>query len=78
MGRLRGLREEIPEHVCALEIALRVSLLGVDEIREFNRVSDEEHWSVVANLKTKINQFSLNYHDSLVNTPYYTQIHLKN
>lgn len=44
--------EEIPEHVRALEIALRVSLLGVDEIREFNRVSNEEHGGVVTNLKS--------------------------
>lgn len=49
MGRFWSLREEIPEHVSALEIALRVSLLGVDEIREFNRVSDEEYGGVVTN-----------------------------
>jgi len=52
MCRFWSLREEIPEHVGALEVALRVSLLGVDEIREFNRVSDEEYGSVVANLKS--------------------------
>jgi len=54
------LREEVPEHVSALEIALRVSLLGVDEIREFNRVSDEEYGGVVTNLKStkQINIFN--------------------
>lgn len=49
MSRFWSLGEEIPEHVRALEIALRVSLLGVDEIREFNRVSNEEHGGVVTN-----------------------------
>jgi len=60
MGRFWSLREEVPEHVSALEIALRVSLLGVDEIREFNRVSDEEYGGVVTNLKStkQINIFN--------------------
>lgn len=49
VSRFRNLREEVPEHVGTLEIGLGVSLLGVDEIREFNRVSDEEDGGVVTN-----------------------------
>lgn len=36
-----------PEHVGILEMALRVTLLSVDKVREFGRVADEEHGSVV-------------------------------
>jgi hypothetical protein len=39
---------EIENHVVAFKIGLRVSLLGVDEVGELDRVSDEENWSVVA------------------------------
>lgn len=49
VSRLRSLREEVPSHVGALQVGLRVSLLGVDEIRELNGVSNEEDWGVVAN-----------------------------
>jgi hypothetical protein len=41
-------REEVPEHVGIFQVGLRVAFLGVDEIREFARVTDEEDWSVVA------------------------------
>lgn len=50
VSRLRSLREEVPSHVGALQVGLRVSLLGVDEIRELNGVSNEEDWGVVSNL----------------------------
>ncbi len=36
-----------PEHVGILEIGLRVSLLSVDEVREFCGILDEEDWGVV-------------------------------
>lgn len=49
MSRFRNLRKEIPEHVRAFQVSLRISLLGVNEIREFNRVSNEENGSVITN-----------------------------
>lgn len=45
----RNLRKEVPEHVGALEVSLGVSLLGVDEIGEFDGVSNEEDGGVVTN-----------------------------
>lgn len=49
MGRFRNQRKEVPEHVGALEVSLGVSLLGVDEIGEFDGVSNEEDGGVVTN-----------------------------
>jgi hypothetical protein len=48
--RLRGEREEIPEDVRVLDVLGRVPLLGVDEVRELDGVTDEEDGRVVANL----------------------------
>ncbi len=45
---LRRQREEIPHRRRVLEIGLRVALLRVDEVREFQRVAQEEHRRVVA------------------------------
>ena len=36
-----------PEHVRILEVRLRVTLLGVDKVRELGGVADEEHGRVV-------------------------------
>lgn len=49
VSRFRNLGKEVPEHVSALEVGLRVSLLGVNEVREFDGVSNEEDGSVVTN-----------------------------
>ena len=46
---LGGVGPEIPGHLGALDTSLRVSLLGVDEIRELDWVLNEENWSVVSN-----------------------------
>lgn len=48
MKSLRGVGPEVPGHLGALDTSLRVSLLGVDEIRELDWVLDEENWSVVS------------------------------
>lgn len=48
MGRFRGKGKEVPEHVGILQVGLGISLLGVDEIGEFQGVSDEEDWGVVS------------------------------
>lgn len=40
---------EIPDHVRVMKIGLRVSLLGVNEVRELHGILDEEDGSVVAN-----------------------------
>lgn len=45
---LRGVAPEVPGHVGVLDAGLRVSLLGVDEVRELHGVLDEEHGRVVA------------------------------
>lgn len=47
VDRLWVLGEVIPEHSGVLEMCLRVPLLGVDEVREFGRVTYEEDGSVV-------------------------------
>jgi hypothetical protein len=47
--RFRAQAPEVPSRVGVLEVGLRVSLLAVDEIREFDWVLDKEDWSVVAN-----------------------------
>ena len=39
---------EVPHHVGAFEVGLRVALLGVDEVRELLGVPDEEDGRVVA------------------------------
>jgi hypothetical protein len=38
----------VPHHVGILQVGLRVSLLGVDEVGELARVTDEEHRGVIA------------------------------
>jgi hypothetical protein len=40
---------EVKTHVRVFQVSLRVSLLGVDEFWELNRIFDEEHWSIVSN-----------------------------
>ncbi|MNI67131.1 hypothetical protein D3C73_1227430 [compost metagenome] len=45
---LRGVRPEIPHGLSTFQIALRQTLLGVDKVREFEWVTDEEHGCVVA------------------------------
>ncbi|MNM77068.1 hypothetical protein D3C81_889100 [compost metagenome] len=47
--RLGRMRPEVPHHLRAFQVALRQALLGVDKVGEFQWVTDEEHWSVVAN-----------------------------
>lgn len=42
-------RDEIPECIWVFQVCNRVSLLGVDEIWEQDRIPDEEDRSVVAN-----------------------------
>lgn len=42
-------RNEVPEHVGIFQVGLRVSLLGVDERWEQNRITNEEDRRVVAN-----------------------------
>jgi len=49
---MEGLRREGPEipcHLLLLYTSLRISLLAMDEIWEFDWISDEEHRSVVSN-----------------------------
>lgn len=43
----RNQTPEIPDHVRTLQVGLRVAFLGVDEIREFLRIADEEHRRVI-------------------------------
>ena len=45
---LRRVRPEVPHHLRAFQVALRQALLGVDKVREFERITDEEHRRVVA------------------------------
>lgn len=40
-------RKTHPEHVSILQVGLRISLLGVDEVRELGRVPDEKDGGVV-------------------------------
>ncbi len=48
MQAFRRIAPEIEHHVGRLQVALRVALLGVDEVRELDRVLDEEHRGIVA------------------------------
>jgi hypothetical protein len=41
-------RQKVPEHVGVAKVGFGVTFLGVDEIREFLRVTDEENGRVVA------------------------------
>jgi hypothetical protein len=41
------LRQVIPEHIRILQMGLGIPLLGMDEVRELGRVTDEEDGSVV-------------------------------
>ncbi len=45
--RLWSEREKIPEHVRVLQISGRVTFLGVYEVGEFHRVSNEEYRGIV-------------------------------
>ena len=50
VDRLWVLREVIPEHggvIGVREMSLRITLLGVDEVREFGGVSQKEDWCIV-------------------------------
>jgi len=44
-----GVCPEVPNHVGIPEVSLRVSLLGVQKVRELNRILNEKHRSVVSN-----------------------------
>jgi hypothetical protein len=61
VDRLGVLREVIPEHVCILQVGLRVPLLGVDEVGELGRVPNEEHRGVVEDpVKVALARLQLN------------------
>jgi hypothetical protein len=47
--RLRSVGPEIEHSVGISQVGLRVSLLGVKEVRELHWVLNEENWSIVAN-----------------------------
>lgn len=47
VDRLWVVTQVVPEHVGVLQVGLWVSLLGVDKVREFGWVSDEENRGVV-------------------------------
>lgn len=47
MHALGVLAQIIPEHIHVLQVRLRVTLLGVDKVRELGRVAQEENRSVV-------------------------------
>ena len=47
--RFGRMRPEIPHHLRTFQVALRQTLLGVNEVRKLQRIADEEHWRVVAN-----------------------------
>jgi hypothetical protein len=47
--RFGRMRPEVPHHLRAFQVALRQALLGVDKVREFQRITNEEHRRVVAN-----------------------------
>jgi len=49
MNRLFMGTEVIPEHRSILEIRLWITLLCVNENREFGRITDEEDWRIVVN-----------------------------
>lgn len=49
VSTLGGQTPEIPGHVAVLAVGLGVSLLGVDEVRELDGVSNEEDGGVVSN-----------------------------
>lgn len=53
MEGLRCEREEVPEDVRVLDVLGRVTLLGVDEVGEFDGVAHEEDGRVVADLDTE-------------------------
>ena len=46
---LRGVAPEVKSHVGVLAVVTGVSLLGVNEIRELNRILNEEDRGVVSN-----------------------------
>lgn len=48
VSRFRPQRDKVPEHIRILEVSRRVTLLGVDEAREQDRVTDEEDRGVVS------------------------------
>jgi len=49
MKSFRAVTPEIPSHIWIRKVSLRISLLAVNKIREFNWVFNKEDWSVVTN-----------------------------
>jgi hypothetical protein len=49
MESLWGVLPEIEDHIGVVKVSGWVSLLGMEEIWEFNWIIDEENWSVVSN-----------------------------
>lgn len=49
MQGVRGEGPEVPGHVWVSQVSLGVPLLTVDEVRELDRVLNEEYGSVVSN-----------------------------
>jgi hypothetical protein len=45
--RSRVKSDTYPEHVGILQVSLGIPLLGVNEVGELGRITDEEHWRVV-------------------------------
>lgn len=46
---ISSMSPEVPDHVRITQVGLRVSLLGVKEVRELNRILNEEYRCVIAN-----------------------------
>jgi hypothetical protein len=49
MCRFRVIGQEIPKYIGILQVCARITLLGVNEVRELDRITDEEDWSIVHN-----------------------------
>jgi hypothetical protein len=60
MKGFRAVTPEIPSHVWIREISLRIFLLAVNKIREFDWVFNKKDWGIVAN-HVKVAIFSVKF-----------------
>jgi len=49
MAGFRNKTQKVPHHISIFQVGVWISFLGVNEIREFDWISDEENWSIVSN-----------------------------
>lgn len=47
MNGFRNKAQKVPEGIRVFEVTLRIALLGVNKVGEFDRVANEKDWRII-------------------------------